>query len=141
MDNDKLIIERTYSAPAEKIWKALTDIGQMKQWYFPQLEDFKPETGFETEFNIHHEGNDFLHIWKVTEAIPMKKIAYEWRYGGYPGSSLLSFELFPEGEKTRLVLTHSGLESFEPSKFPALSKSNFNQGWTHFVKALEDFLA
>lgn len=140
MDNDKLVIERSYNAPAEKIWKALTDIAQMRQWYFPELEDFKPEAGFETKFSVACDGEEFLHVWKVTEAIPMKKIAYEWRFEGYPGNSLLSFELFPDGEKTKLILTHSGLNSFQPEKFPAMSKSNFNEGWTHFVGALEEFV-
>src|SRR4030095_523220 len=46
-----IILERTFDAPVEKVWKAITDIDQMKQWYFPQLENFKPEEGFETEFN------------------------------------------------------------------------------------------
>ncbi|WP_181368926.1 SRPBCC family protein [Flavobacterium pallidum] len=140
MDNDKLVIEHIYDASGEKTWNALTDIAQMKQWYFPQLADFKPKAGFQTEFNVHHEGKDFVHIWKVTEVIPLQKIAYEWRYAGYPGNSLLQFEISPKGEKTKLTLTHSGLASFKPEEFPALSKDNFMLGWTHFTTALGDFI-
>jgi len=62
MDSTPIVIERTFNAPIEKIWKALTDINQMRQWYFPQLEDFKPQEGFETQFNVHHEGKDFLQV-------------------------------------------------------------------------------
>ncbi len=29
-----VVIERTYNAPVEKVWKALTDVDQMRQWYF-----------------------------------------------------------------------------------------------------------
>ena len=61
------------------------DINQMKQWYFPQLETFQPKKGFETKFNVHHEGKDYMHIWKIADVVPMKKISLEWKYAGYPG--------------------------------------------------------
>jgi uncharacterized protein YndB with AHSA1/START domain len=141
MDNTAIVIERTFNAPVEKIWKALTDINQMKQWYFPQLENFKPQEGFETQFNVHHEGKDYLHIWKIKEVIPFKKISVEWKYGGYPGNSLVSFEIFPQGDKTKLKLTHEGIETFIPEKYPELAKQNFIEGWTQFMdKGLKEFL-
>jgi len=140
-DAAPVVIERIFNSPAENVWTAITDINQMKQWYFPQLGDFKPEKGFETRFNVHHEGKDFLHVWKVKEAVPLKKISLEWKYEGYPGNSLVSFELFPEGDKTRLVLTHEGIESFRPGTYPELGKKNFTGGWTAFMdKGLKDFL-
>jgi uncharacterized protein YndB with AHSA1/START domain len=139
--NEPLIIERWYNAPAEKVWKAITDIDQMKEWYFPQLEKFEPKKGFETQFNVHHEGKDFLHKWKIKEVIPLKKISVEWRYGGYSGNSLVSFELFAQENKTKLVLTHEGIETFMSEKHPELAKHNFIQGWTRFMdKGLKEFL-
>jgi len=138
---DPIIIERTFNVPAEKVWEAITDINQMKQWYFPQLENFKPEEGFETEFNVHHEGKDYFHIWQVKEVVPLKKISVEWKYRGYPGNSLVSFELFAEGNKTKLVLTHEGIETFNPERYPELAKQNFVAGWTQFMdKELKEFL-
>jgi uncharacterized protein YndB with AHSA1/START domain len=134
-------IERIFNAPVEKVWKAMTDINQMKLWYFPQLENFIPEEGFETQFNVHHEGRDFMHLWKVKEVMLLKKISIEWKYAGYPGSSLVTFEIFPEAHKTRLVLTHEGIESFMPAKYPELAKKNFAEGWTAFMdKELKEFL-
>jgi len=136
-----VVLERIFNSPVEKVWKAITDINEMKQWYFPQLETFQPEKDFETKFNVHHEGKDYLHIWKITDVVPMKKISLEWKYAGYPGNSLVSFELFPEGNKTRLVLTHEGIESFMPAKYPELGKKNFTEGWTAFMdKELKEFL-
>ena len=137
----QLRIERTFNAAVEKVWRAITEIDQMKEWYFPQLSDFKAEVGFQTHFNVHHEGRDFLHIWKVKQVIPLKKISLEWKYGGYRGSSLLTFELFEMGNKTKLILTHEGLETFMPAKYPELGKENFMQGWTQFMdKGLKQFL-
>lgn len=140
-DDAPVVLERLFNAPIEKVWEAITDINQMKLWYFPQLEDFRPEVGFETQFNVHHEGIDYLHIWKVVEVKSMKKISLEWKYGSYPGNSLVSFELFPDGNKTRLVLTHRGIESFMPGKYPELGKKNFIEGWTAFMdNSLKKFL-
>jgi uncharacterized protein YndB with AHSA1/START domain len=63
--------------------------------------------------------------------IAQKKIAYSWRYKGEPGNSLVTFELFGEGEKTRLKLTHSGIETFP--KTPAFAPKNFETGWTQLI--------
>ena len=140
--NNSIVIERIFNAPVKKVWQALTDIHQMRHWYFPQLEDFKAEEGFETKFNVHHEGKDYLHVWKVKEVVPLQKISLQWRYEGYPGNSLLSFELSDLGDQTKLVLTHEGLETFEPAKYPELGKNNFIEGWTQFMdKGLKEFLA
>ena len=55
-----VVIERTYNAPVEKVWKALTDVDQMRQWYF-DLKQFKPEVGFEFSFVVEHKGNTYDH--------------------------------------------------------------------------------
>ena len=49
MSTNPFVIERTYNAPVERVWKAITDMDQMKQWYF-DFEEFKPEKGFEFQF-------------------------------------------------------------------------------------------
>jgi hypothetical protein len=40
--------------------------------------------------------------------------------------------LFPEGNKTRVRLTHEGLESFSANG-PDFVKENFQQGWTDII--------
>jgi len=125
-----VVVEQTLDAPVARVWAALTDVGQMRQWYF-DLKEFKPEIGFEFEFVVEHEGNIYHHLCKVTEVIPEKKIAYTWRYKGEPGDSLVSFELFDEGDKTRVKLTHTGIETFP--KTPAYARKNFEAGWTAII--------
>ena len=127
---EPIILERTFNAPLARVWQALTDVEQMRQWYF-ELEEFKPDPGFEFEFVVEHEGNSYHHLCRVTEVIPEKKIAYTWRYKGQPGDSLVTFELSPEGEKTRLKLTHTGTETFP--RTPAYARKNFEAGWTAII--------
>ena len=125
-----IILERTVKAPVDKVWRALTDPKDMKQWYF-DLEGFKPEVGFKFEFDAGEEGKKFRHVCEVTEAIVNHKLAYTWRYAGYEGESLVTFELFPEGDNTRIKLTHEGLETFPP--LPDFSKQNFETGWRSII--------
>jgi uncharacterized protein YndB with AHSA1/START domain len=133
MKNEPVVVERIYNAPVKAVWEAITDLNKMKQWYFPMLTEFEPEVGFETVFDVKHSGKVFVHIWKITEVEHFKKISYEWRFEGYPGKSEVSFELFPEGDQTKIVLTHKGLETFRGDIHPEVSASNFVSGWTSFI--------
>ena len=124
------VIERTYNSPIEKVWQAITDKDKMKLWYF-DLEEFKPEIGFEFRFTGGTDENKYLHICKITEVIPGKKLSHSWKYDGYTGESFVTFELFNEGDKTKLKLTHAGLETFPDN--PDFAKHNFEAGWTHII--------
>jgi uncharacterized protein YndB with AHSA1/START domain len=126
-----VIIERTYSASVNKVWQAITDKEQIKQWYF-DIAQFEPNPGFEFSFTGGTEEHSYLHLCKITEVIPYKKLAYSWRYDGYEGNSLVIFELVDEGGKTRLKLTHEGLETF-PAHNPDFAKENVVKGWSYIV--------
>jgi uncharacterized protein YndB with AHSA1/START domain len=125
-----LVIERTLNAPVSVVWRALTDNAAIKKWYF-DLDDFQPRVGFEFQFTGEDKGVTYLHHCKITEVIPEKKIAYTWRYENFDGSSLVTFEVAADGDKTRLTLTHVGLETFP--KLPSFARANFTMGWTHII--------
>src|SRR5882757_4289228 len=111
MNTEPFVIERTYNAPVEKVWQAITDKDKMKQWYF-DLKEFKPEVGFEFRFFGGSKEQQYEHVCKITEVVPGKKLTHSWQYAGYPGESFVTFELSPEGDKTKLKLTHTDLETF-----------------------------
>jgi uncharacterized protein YndB with AHSA1/START domain len=51
----------------------------------------------------------------------------------------VTIELFPDGDKTKVKLTHEGLETF--SKTPSLARKNFNAGWTQIIgSSLKDYV-
>jgi len=136
-----VMVEKLLNHPVSRVWEALTDKDQMQQWYFT-LDDFKAEKGFEFRFpGQGHKGENYLHICRITEIIPEKKLQYSWQYEGFEGYSVVTFELFEVKEnKTRLVLTHHGLESF-PSNNPDFAASSFNEGWNHLVNiSLPEYL-
>ncbi len=136
--NAPIIVEETINAPAEKIWQALTNNEQMKHWYFNT--DFQPEVGHEFQFSGGKDDRTYLHLCRVTEVVPQRKLTHSWRYNGYDGESYVTFELLPEGESTKVKLTHQGLETF-PSDNPDFAKENFVAGWTHIIKtSLKNFV-
>ena len=135
---EPLVVERTFDAPVETVWQAITTPEQMRRWYF-DMNHFKPEAGCEFAFVVEHEGHTYDHRCKVVEVIPPRKTAYTWRHHGHEGNSLVVWELVRDGDKTRLKLTHTGLETFP--KTPAFARKNFELGWTSLVGTqLKDFL-
>ena len=130
MSAQPFVIDRIYNAPVERVWQAITDNNKMKEWYF-DIPDFKPEVGFEFTFDGGSEEKTYVHLCKVIEVIEGKKLSHTWRYKDYEGDSVVTWELFPEGDKTRLVLTHTGLETFPPLK--DFARESFTAGWTEIV--------
>jgi uncharacterized protein YndB with AHSA1/START domain len=132
MKEKAFVIEKTYNASVARVWKAITNKEEMKHWYF-DLEEFKAEKGFKFQFEGGpDDGIKYVHLCEVTDVINEKKISYTWKYEGYEGCSEVTFELFPEGGKTRLVLTHAGLETF-PANNPDFAKKNFEAGWNDII--------
>ncbi|MGK6353238.1 SRPBCC family protein [Parapedobacter sp. DT-150] len=140
METTPLIVERIYDAPIERVWRALTDNDQMKAWYF-DIADFKPEPGFEFSFTGGDENNQYLHRCQVVEADPLHRLSYTWAYEGYPGQSLVTFELEALAQrKTKLTLTHGGLDTF-PADNKHLAPSSFDEGWTFILsESLRNFV-
>jgi len=134
-----LIVERTFAAPVEVVWKALTNKNDISRWFF-ELRELKPEVGFEFQFAAGKGDVKYVHRCKITAVIPEKKLAYSWRYEGHPGDSLVTIELFAEGGKTRLKLTHVGLETFLPERNPHLARGNFVKGWTYLTGSLKELV-
>jgi uncharacterized protein YndB with AHSA1/START domain len=130
MAAEPVVVERVFDASVATVWNAITDKASFKHWFF-EIPEFEPVVG--SEFQFTHEHNDFkyVHLCCVTEAVPLQVLAYSWRYGGYEGDSLVRIELSPEGSKTKVKLTHSGLDSFP--KLPTFAKENFVKGWTNII--------
>lgn len=131
-----IIKEVIINAPAEAVWKAITDRDEMQQWYF-DIAEFRAEPGFEFRFTGQNEDSqrEFAHLCKVTEVIPMKKLSYTWRYENREGNSLVTFELFEENGATRVKLTHEGVETFAANG-PDFVKTNFEAGWNEIIGKL-----
>jgi len=138
--DEPIIVEQIFPVPVSTVWKTITDLEEMRQWYFEVLPAFQAEPGFKTQFTISNEGRKFTHLWEITEVIPLKKIAYRWEFEEYPGEGLVEFELFAEGDSTRLRLTSSVIKDF-PDDIPEFKRESGVTGWKYFIhERLKDYL-
>jgi uncharacterized protein YndB with AHSA1/START domain len=140
MENTSIVLERLFNAPVKRVWKALTNVEEMKNWYF-DLQGFKAEVGCLFQFTGGHDkGVQYLHLCEITEVVLHKKLSYSWRYEGYTGVSFVTFELTEQGNKTLLKLTHNGIQTF-PNDNPDFALYNFEEGWNEIInKSLKNYL-
>jgi uncharacterized protein YndB with AHSA1/START domain len=140
MNNEPLVVERSFNAPIERVWDALTDNKNLQQWYF-KLPDFQAKVGFEFEFDGTDNGVVFKHHCRITEVVPQKTLAYTWAYEGTPGTSHVRFDLKKEDDQhTKITITHEGLQELA-AKNPLLRLESFQKGWTGILgNSLRKFL-
>lgn len=132
MNDEPVIVEYTFSAPVQRVWSAITDKQQLKEWYF-DIKDFKPEVGHVFEFTGGDENVQYLHVCKITELIPGKKLVHTWSYPNESANnSVVTIELFDEGNKTRIRLSHTGLSGFALLG-PNFARESFLAGWTEII--------
>lgn len=137
MKNQPLIVEQEFNAPIALVWRALTEPELMKKWYFDII-GFEPKVGCKFHFEGGEKDKRYMHLCEVLEVIPEKKLKYTWTYEGYEGLSFVTFELSSLGEKTKVTLTHEGLETFT---HPDFIRENFVGGWEYLIHtSLKEYL-
>jgi uncharacterized protein YndB with AHSA1/START domain len=140
---DAIRLERVLDAPVEKVWRYLTEAELRSQWFmggtdatgvgeFDLLVDhdrLSDEVVPYPESYAAHKGATWTE--KVTRFEPPRLLETTFQ-GGKNG--IVTYELHPEGEKTRLVLTHSGITS-------GTGAQDFGSGWNSHLTVLEERLA
>lgn len=135
-----VVVAHKFNTSVQKIWNAITVLIEMRQWYFDQIEDFKPKIGFKTQFAVQVEERTFTHLWKVTQVVPQQKITYNWKFLEYPGSGDVTFELIPEEEHVLVKLVNRVFEDY-PDDIPEFKRESCEQGWEYFIgQKLKDYL-
>ena len=140
---DAIRLERTLDAPVETVWRYLTEAELRQQWFMGGT-DARPDSEFEL-LNDHDNLSDDDVPYPETYAefkgktwnesvirFDPPRLLETTFQGGKNGN--VTYELFPEGAKTRLVLTHSGIVS------PA-GAQDFGSGWNSHLTVLEERLA
>jgi uncharacterized protein YndB with AHSA1/START domain len=127
-----IIVEQIFQTSAHILWSAITELDQMKQWFFENIESFSAVEGFETEFAVSNENRVFTHLWKIITVVPAKRITYNWKYREYEGDSLVTFEIIKENEIVKLKLTTMVTEDF-PDTIPEFKRESCIQGWNYFI--------
>ncbi len=134
-----IIVEQLFDTSIECLWVAVTKPDRMRQWLFAEIDVFRAEVGFETEFTVHAEGKDYVHQWKVVDVVPRQTLVYEWRYKGFPGDSSVTWQLTEKQGKAHLLLTHAGHETITGDDI--FSYEHGLEGWRYLIQeSLKNFL-
>jgi uncharacterized protein YndB with AHSA1/START domain len=137
---DPIIVSQNFNTSIVELWNAITELDQMKQWFFNNIKTFKAEVGFETQFLVQLEDRKFTHLWKLTEVIPFEKITYLWQYAEYPGVGIVTFNLTDNKEYVTLKLVSTVTEDF-PDEIPEFKRESGVMGWNYFIKlALKEYI-
>jgi uncharacterized protein YndB with AHSA1/START domain len=140
---DTIRLERLLDAPVDTIWRYLTEAELRSRWFMGGTD----ATGVgEFDLLVDHD--------KLSDQV----VPYPESYAAFKGAvwtenalrfepprllqttfqggknGIVTYELQPEGEKTRLVLTHSGIVS-------PVGAQDFGSGWTSHLTVLEERLA
>jgi uncharacterized protein YndB with AHSA1/START domain len=140
---DTIRLERLLDAPMDTVWRYLTEAELRQQWFmggtdakgageFDLLVDHDKLSSDDVPYPESHECFKGA-VWteKVVRFEPPRLLETTFQ-GGKNG--IVTYELFAEGPKTRLVLTHSRITS--PSGF-----QDFGGGWNSHLTVLQERLA
>lgn len=140
---DAIRLERLLDAPVEKVWRYLTEAELRQQWFMGgsdatgvgEFELLVDHDKLSTEKVAYPETYECFKgaVWteKVTRFDPPRLLETTFQ-GGKNG--IVTYELFPEGNGTRLVLTHSGMVS-------PVGAQDFGSGWNSHLAVLQERLA
>lgn len=137
---EAIVTSATFNTSKEIIWKTITEVTEMQQWFFENIPAFEATIGFKTQFLVQNEDRKFTHVWEIIEVIPYKKISYNWHYLEYDGSSIVSFELDELNRLTRLKVTHKITKPFK-GDIVEFKRESGVAGWKYFItNRLKNFL-
>jgi len=135
-----LVIEREVliEAPAEVVWRIVTEPDQMSKWFADRVE-LVVEPGAHGYMHFGDQGGPVV----VETVDPPARFSFRWNHprGEKPvagNSMLVEFTLTPEGEeRTRLRVTESGHELRD---WPDAEKQRYadehREGWGEFLDRL-----
>ena len=140
---DTIRLERMLDAPVDTVWRYLVE-GELRSQWFAGGNDASDGGDFELVFDHDNLSADdvpypsdyakykgAVNHEKVMRFEPNRVLAYTFGEGR---NGIATFELSPDGDRTRLVLTHSGIQS-------PTGAQDFGSGWNSHLTVLQEKLA
>lgn len=136
---DTIRLERILDAPVETVWRYLTEADLRRQWFmggtdarrdstFELLIDHDNLSDEDVPYPEDYAGSKGKRFTETVLRFEPPRLLETTFAGGKNG--IVTYELFPDGERTRLVLNHSGITS-------PVGAQDFGSGWTSHLAVLE----
>ncbi len=153
----ELTITRVFDAPRELVWKAWTEPERVKRWWGPKgftspVIKIDLRVGGEYLSCMRSpEGQDFWGKGIFREIVAPERLvmtdsfvdkegntvpaSYYGMSGDWPLEMLVTVMFEEQGDKTKLILKHSGIEGIS-----ATDRDNMEQGWSQSFDKLAVYL-
>lgn len=129
-----VVVEREFSHPPEKLWRALTQPHLIEEWLMKN--DFKPVVGH--SFNLKGDWGGVLDC-EVLTIEPNRTLSYTWNFAHddavFNLTSVVTFTITPTRTGTHLRMEQAG---FRPDQKQAFGGAK--HGWQQFLGNLEQVL-
>jgi uncharacterized protein YndB with AHSA1/START domain len=124
-----VVVERHIAAAPATVFSFFADTARWLRWQGVEGEiELRPGGVF--RMNVRGDG---FALGNFLEVVPDRRLVFTWGWeheslGVPPGSTVVEIELEPEGEGTKLRLTHREL--------PAPAADLHRRGWLHYTARL-----
>ena len=130
--NKSIVVLQEFYVPPPLLWKYLTQVEHMQQWFFQELKSFEAVRGFKTSFAFQYNNKIFTHQWEVKDVLLQERLCLGWKYKEYPGDSEVIFEISSSPKGSILKLTATILFSFPAME--EFSRESMQTGWTDLIQ-------
>ena len=125
-DTVTVVFHRRYARPLEKVWAALTVPERISDWFATTTIDRVAVGG---TMDLDFKDENYRSTGRIVICEPMTTFAWEWSELDGSNTSLVRFDLEPDGDGCRLTLTHSGVKPSEAK--------DVGPGWHAHLQAIE----
>jgi len=137
-----LRIERTFNAPASKLFEAWTSVEVLRRWWHAEHSWATPiaEVDVRVGGAIHlvmrnpADGSEYAGRGEFTILEPPRRLAFTWAWENEQSArQLVEVEFTEHGDRTTVVMTHTGL--------PDAETDDYRAGWQYSFDNLDVALA
>ena len=132
-----LRIERTFQAPAEKVFEAWTSEEVMRRWFHAEHDwetteaevDLRLGGAVRVVMRNPHKDAEYGGGGTYTEIDPPRRLAFTWTWDSDSRSTLIEIDFLENEGATTVLFTHRNLADEE-------SVRNHEEGWTKCLENL-----
>jgi uncharacterized protein YndB with AHSA1/START domain len=126
-------VERVFSSPPEKLWRALTQPHLIQEWLMKN--DFVPDVGHKFQLRMDaQQGWNGVIDCRVVSVETNKALTYTWGTMGV--ETVVTFTLTPTSAGTHLRVEQAGFGATQAQAYAGAT-----YGWKSFLGKLDELLA
>lgn len=147
-NQDAIVSEIQIAAPPTRVFKALTDAGELGRWFGSTecpVKSWKMDARIGGRYSYATEKgsivingvSEFECHGEILECDPPRVLAYTWIGNWHDDPrrrTVVRWELTPRGTGTRVKVTHSGLRNLP------IARKDYAGGWPGVVEMLKKFV-